>query len=413
MDGIRFIHTADLHLDSPFLGLKHLPKELFHLIQESTFTAFERVIDVAIEGEVDFIVVVGDLFDGEDRSIKAQARLRKQMERLYEAEISAFILYGNHDHLQGNWITLHMPDNVYIFGEEPEMIPFTSKRGDKVHLYGFSYGKRHVIERKILDYKKMGHADFHIGLLHGHCEGGKSIHQSYAPFTIEELLQKDMDYWALGHIHMRQVLHERPFVVYPGNIQGRHRNEQGDKGCYQVELPKNGLEKMTFIPTAAIQWESVDIYCHENNTLSELYSKCKEEMETMKEANQQSLMVALTLHSSDQLSNEIQQVISNGEFLEILQDGISFQEIFVWPYAIHKKLNNISIGLMDSFMKNLNVTVEEMNQEGGFEQTVSSLFSHIYGSRYLNKLDEEEKRELFDTAKELIILSIGEGRQQG
>lgn len=410
MDGIRFIHTADLHLDSPFLGLKHLPKELFTLVQESTFTAFEKVIDTAIEEEVDFIVIVGDLYDGEDRSIKAQARLRKQMERLKEKDINAYILHGNHDHLQGSWITIDMPDNVFIFGKDYEMIPFTSKRGDKVHLYGFSYGERHIVERKILGYQKIGHADFHIGLLHGHCEGGSTTHQPYAPFTIQEMLQKDMDYWALGHIHTRQVLHEAPFIVYPGNIQGRHKNEDGSKGCYHVSLSKSGLGELTFIETAAIQWESVNIYCNENITLSELYSKCMEEMESTMQANQQSTMIEIQLQGL--LSNEINQAIDNGEFLEMLQDGIDFHEIFVWPFALHKHVI-VSHSLQDSFIKNLDITVEDMEKEGAFEQYISSLFSHIYGRRYLINLEEEEKKVLYKAAKDLILASIAAGEGRG
>ncbi|MBW8349630.1 DNA repair exonuclease [Bacillus sp. IITD106] len=411
MDGIRFIHTADLHLDSPFVGLKQLPSELFSLIQESTFTAFEKVIDAAIEEDVDFIVIVGDLYDGEDRSIKAQARMRKQMERLREKEINAYILHGNHDHLQGNWVTLDLPSNVYVFGKEVEMISFTSKRGDNVHLYGFSYGERHIVDRKISDYQKKGNADFHIALLHGHCEGRSSSHQPYAPFTIQELLQKDMDYWALGHIHKEQILHKNPFIVYPGNIQGRHKNEHGRKGCYHVSLSKGGFGEITFIETAMIRWETININCDGSISLSELYSKCKEEMDASMQANQQSLMMALDIHFTGHLSNEIHQVLDNGEFLEMLQDGIDFHELFVWPYTIQKHVNGSTI--QDSFMKNLDATIEDMEREDAFDQSVSSLFSHIYGRRYVKNFEEEEKKDLYEEAKELIITSIsdGEGRR--
>lgn len=236
MEEIRFIHTADLHLDSPFLGLSHIPKKVFSRIQESTFIAFERVIDAALERAVDFIVVVGDLFDGEDRSIKAQARLRRQLERLNEAEITAFISYGNHDHLAGNWLTLDMPNNVHIFNDEVETVLFTAENGVKVHLYGFSYPERHVFERKVKTYQKKDGADLHIGLLHGQCDGASTLHQPYAPFSIRELLQKEMNYWALGHIHQTQILHTDPYIVYPGNIQGRHRKEAGKKAVMRSSL---------------------------------------------------------------------------------------------------------------------------------------------------------------------------------
>ena len=218
MKKIRFIHTADLHLDSPFINLKYLPKELFEKIQESTFKAFEKVIDAAIEKDVDFVLIVGDLYDGEDRSIKAQARLKGQMERLQRANIYAFIIHGNHDHLSGNWITLDLPENVYIFKDQVEMVPFFTKENCEVHLYGFSYPNRHVADRKVKDYQKIGDADFHIGLLHGFYEGSSSSTTKYAPFTKEELLQKKMDYWALGHIHKRQILHENDPLLFTREI---------------------------------------------------------------------------------------------------------------------------------------------------------------------------------------------------
>src|SRR5690554_693454 len=122
MNDITFIHTADLHLDSPFLSHRELPASLFERIQDSTFKALERLVDAAIDLEVDFVLMVGDLYDGEDRSIKAQSRLRKQLVRLQKANIRVFITHGNHDHLAGKWLTFDMPDNVYVFPSNVEMV---------------------------------------------------------------------------------------------------------------------------------------------------------------------------------------------------------------------------------------------------------------------------------------------------
>ncbi|MFK4998230.1 exonuclease SbcCD subunit D [Bacillus sp. N9] len=172
-----------------------MPNDLYSRIQESTFTAFERVVDAALDRDVDFLVIVGDLFDGEDRSIKAQARLRKQLERLQSKDIAVFISHGNHDHLGGNWLTLDLPPNTYVFGEQVEVVPFKTKNGITVHLYGFSYPERHVIDRKIAEYEKLPGADLDIGMLHGQNEGEKSQHHPYAPFSIHELQQKG---WIIG-----------------------------------------------------------------------------------------------------------------------------------------------------------------------------------------------------------------------
>lgn len=124
MEPIKFIHAADLHLDSPMVGLKDLPDFIFERLKESTFRSFIKLIDVAISEKVDFVILAGDLYDASDRSIKAQNILREQMLRLHKARIRAFIVHGNHDHLGGEWIKLTMPENVFIFGEIPEVTRF-------------------------------------------------------------------------------------------------------------------------------------------------------------------------------------------------------------------------------------------------------------------------------------------------
>ena len=148
MKKISFIHGADLHLDSPMVGLSYLPKEIFERLKESTFTALSKLIDAAIQHSVDFVILAGDLFDEQDRSVRAQTRLRKEMERLKAHKISVYIIHGNHDHLNGEWIHLNMPENVHIFSDKVEMKTFV-KSNTVVHLYGFSYGNTSFKDKSI------------------------------------------------------------------------------------------------------------------------------------------------------------------------------------------------------------------------------------------------------------------------
>lgn len=409
MDEVRFIHTADLHLDSPFLGLNNLPKDLWENVQESTFMALHRIIDAAIERDVDFVIIVGDLFDGEDRSIKAQARLRRQMERLEKAGIQAFIVHGNHDHFGGSWLTLDLPKNVHIFGTEVEMKRIETKTGNTVHLYGFSYSERHVRDRKILDYKKAGDADFHIGLLHGHCEGGTSSHQPYAPFSLYELLEKEMDYWALGHIHKSEILHEDPWVVYSGNPQGRHRQELGEKGCYAVKLSKHGTSSLEFIPTAVIRWESVEIVYHEKMSFTEFYQSCRHAMESIVQKEMKGILVSIHVLLEQMMPLAIKQKLDNGEFLEMLQEDFEWNGTFVWPYRITYQILNESEQLVkdDAFLKIMNSAAHEMLEELSLENSISSLYTNVYASRYLSQLDEKEKEKLVNEAKLFILERLG------
>jgi DNA repair exonuclease SbcCD nuclease subunit len=406
MKEIRFIHTADLHLDSPFSGLGHLPEPLHARLRESTFSAFEKVIDAAIEREVDFVLISGDLFDGENRSIKAQARLRRQLERLGEKGIFAFAVHGNHDHLGGDWITLEMPDHVHIFPENTEAFKWAGKDGITAYIYGFSYGERHVFSKKIGEYKKAGAADFHIAMLHGCEETLGGAHAPYAPFSIHDLLQKEMDYWALGHIHKKQILHENPHIVYPGNIQGRHRKEGGEKGCYAVTLDSSGKTVLEFIETADIRWESAGINVQKGMDLTSLYTACMAEIASLASNGSQGILCEMTLENPHLLPENVLRSIENGEFLEMLQDGCAPDGPFVWPYRILAEQPPSSAFSADSqLFAALRDMVLEL-QEEGMEKAVSDLYSHVYGSRYLDVLAKEDQEKLLESAKALVMQTI-------
>lgn len=254
---ITFIHTADLHLDSPFKGLSYLPEALFHELQESTYKAFENIVQAAIDRQVDFVLIVGDLFEQENQSLKAQLFLRKCFERLQAFKIQVYVSYGNHDFLKGNQFKMTYPDNVHVFSNE-RVQALHFKRSGRVlaNIYGFSYENRQVFDNKVNEYiVEKNEAPFHIAMLHGMLQGEEG-HDPYAPFQINDLLNKQMDYWALGHIHKSKVVATVPPIVYPGNIQGRHRNEAGERGYYYVEMDRSDVS-YEFLPSASIIFENV------------------------------------------------------------------------------------------------------------------------------------------------------------
>ncbi|MFL6558068.1 MAG: exonuclease SbcCD subunit D, partial [Bacillus sp. (in: firmicutes)] len=309
MKKISFIHAADLHLDSPMVGLKHLPQNIFTRVKESTFTAFKKVIDAAIDYQVDFVILAGDLFDGEDRSLRAQSRFRTEMLKLAKEEIPVYVVHGNHDHLNGTWVNLEMPANVHVFNSEVETKVLLTKNGEIIYLYGFSYPTRHVYDRKIDDYMKKEGADFHIGILHGNESAGVE-HDNYAPFLVSDLHQKDFDYWALGHIHKRAVLSETPPVIYPGNIQGRNRKETGVKGIYHVTL--TDLEKkMNFLETADIIWEETEVDAASAKNFLEVLQLCQTTINSVR-SEQKGTLLSLLLKNV-QLEDEHQQRSVKGE----------------------------------------------------------------------------------------------------
>jgi len=253
---MKFIHAADLHLDSPFLGLTTLPSSLLTTVRQSTFTAATRVFDRAIAEQVDFVLLAGDLFDRAEQSVAAQAYLFQQFDRLNDQHIPVMISFGNHDYLADQHQTVSYPANVTVLGPTVTTHTLTLASGETVAVSGFSYPERWVPTDQVADFPVHAETQWHIGMLHGAVATGTDDH--YAPFHVADLLAKRYDYWALGHVHHRQLLSEQPPILYAGNTQGRSINETGEKGAYLVTSQAGKLVP-TFFPTAEILWEGATL----------------------------------------------------------------------------------------------------------------------------------------------------------
>lgn len=357
MKSVRFIHGADLHLDSPMIGLKHLPKNIFKRLQESTFHAYRNLIQHAIHHEVDFVILAGDLFDHEDRSIRAQIQLRKGLELLREAGIEVFLLHGNHDYITLDGTKIEMPKNVHVFGEKVEVKSFETTSGASIHLYGFSYPERHVYTRKIDDYHMLQGADFHIGILHGNLEGNVD-HGNYAPFQLRDLHEKDFHYWALGHIHKREILSENPPIVYPGNTQGRHKKEKDVKGCYLVSLTEVD-ETLQFLETSDCIWLELEVDASEVKTFEELYDRC---LEVLFESRQEGKGLLVSLNIKNLTSSIDSKNVD--ELLDSIQEEEKEEDSFVWP---------IEINIQEA----IEWKREELSHESDFYSELFSCFDHL------------------------------------
>lgn len=403
MKRVKFIHSADLHLDSPMTGLSHLPKSIFERLKESTFRAFKTLIDQAILHRVDFVILAGDIFDLDDRSIRAQIRLQREMERLHREGIPCFVVFGNHDHLGGNWTYVEMPQNVVVFGEEVEAKELYTNDGAKVILYGFSYADRHVFTRKINDYKKTDKADYHIGILHGNLEGGLE-HGNYAPFTLNELLKKDYDYWALGHIHKRTILSESPPVVYPGNTQGRNRKEKDRKGCYVVTLSQSG-SNLQFIETSDIIWSDLTVDVDSIESIDELYQACVTALDHERREGKGILAHISIINATADITDNSSYIID--ELLELLQDEEKEEESFVWPYSI-KIENSIQWNRDDLAGKSdfYSELFDIVNENIGIEESLATLYDHRSARRFLTVLDKKEIEELKTEAENFLIQEL-------
>jgi DNA repair protein SbcD/Mre11 len=405
MGKVKFIHTADLHLDSPFKGLMHLPEELFQKVRNSTFQSLERIVEAAIKLNVDFVLMAGDLYDEADRSIRAQARLKKQLERLEQAGINVYVTHGNHDYLGNYWSHLDMPDNVKVFGSEVEEMIHETSDGTQVHLYGFSYNTRHVLDRKIAGYPIAARdGGIHIGLLHGSEAGDTTAHEPYAPFTLKELKERNYHYWALGHIHIRQELSELPPIVYPGNIQGRHRKETGPKGCYAVTVTEEET-MLDFIETQEILWEKTSISLKGTNKLSQVFDLCRTEIELFRREG--GTLLEIEFLDAEETGAEILNKIKNGEVLEAFQDGEELQENFVWVHSLRVHENNqlAYIEGHETFLNDMIHSIQKWDEQE-WDDVSSDLFHHPQAHRYIDDLDKTEKEEVKQSVLSLLAASF-------
>src|SRR5699024_6005222 len=310
-DSITFIHAADLHLDSPFKGLKKLPADIFNDIKQSTISALDQLVNHAIVKQVDFVLIVGDLYDNERQSLKAQIHLRTAFERLQEHDIDVFLSYGNHDYILGNPYRVRYPENVHIFQEET-VTYFTYEKDSNplAQIYGFSYHNRAVQMNKTSEYEVQNkQIPFHIATLHGSVHVN-TLHDPYAPYSLTNLQTKPFDYWALGHIHERAELATTPTIIYPGNTQGRHRNEQGEKGCYLVEMTPTNTS-YNFIPLQAMQFIEYNMDVTHSKTIHDLEQFI---LSNMVKTNEKQL-IHLTLEST---SMELENFQSQGLIDELV-----------------------------------------------------------------------------------------------
>lgn len=252
----KFIHAADLHIESPYKGIFRLNEELGEALVRLGYQAYENLIDTCIEKKVDFLLIAGDSFDSASGSLGAQFRFFNGLKRLKEKGIRVYIICGNHDPLNVWARHFRLPENVTVFG--PDKVSreiFTRNGEDLAQIYGVSYGEREEWRSRAREFKCEDRALFSIAMLHGTLAGRKPK-MPYCPFDLPALRASGMDYWALGHIHHREVVQEaNPLIVYPGNLQGRHFNETGDKGCYLVEVDKGKALRPVFIPLSGLVFE--------------------------------------------------------------------------------------------------------------------------------------------------------------
>lgn len=295
----RFIHAADLHLDSPLYGLRAFEGAPVDRLRAAPRRALENLVDFAIEEKVLFVLIAGDVFDGDWKDYGTGQFFVRQMARLRECDIPVYLISGNHDAQNKMTRALAYPSNVHVFPtDRPDTVRIDAL---EVAIHGQGFANQSVTDDLSANYPNRITGWINIGLLHTSCTGREG-HENYAPCTIEGLKSHGYDYWALGHIHKREELLNDPWIVFPGNIQGRHAKETGPKGCYLLSVDEQRRITPHFQPLDDLRWESLPVDLSEIETIDEIQERFARQLETLLEScNDKLLAVRVTLCGSTRL----------------------------------------------------------------------------------------------------------------
>ncbi|RPF50156.1 metallophosphoesterase family protein [Aquisalibacillus elongatus] len=397
---IRFIHSADLHLDSPYKGLKGLPDRIFQDIKTSTMTAFNRLIDLAIDLNVDLLLIVGDLFDQESTSIKSSLQLKKGLERLNQQGIKVYISYGNHDYMMQDKVNLTFPENTYVFPSHEVTNAVFEKDGERVaEISGFSYYSQSVKERMVENYRKTSDAPYHIATLHGSLQG-QDEHAVYAPFSLGDLKKVDANYWALGHIHKREWIMDEPYAVYPGNIQGRHMKETGEKGCYLVELSDHQTD-LNFYSLQEVVFTEEEIALDNVHLIDDLIEKLQSVKKTLRQEHQKYVVrMQVHLNEASELTLDSEQI---EDVLSVLNEEEEDEPYWIW----FSELNVQEPQIISEDLSKTNLFVSEVlqtiKQTEDLDDYLEDLLKHKIFRRHTAFDQERFQEEVKQEAEQMIL----------
>ena len=317
---LTFIHAADLHIGAPFRGLRNLSDAWASRLNHAILEAYDRVVRAAIDNEVDFVIIAGDIYDTARASYGDYQAFFAGLRKLNDAGIPAYLITGNHDPYT-SWSKdfVRFPANTTMFAADSASFALYERDGEPMCLLGgrsfynqtwpedkdisegitrenaiaalqkqvlnppqaamsaasrrskrkdaqgfdredgLDEGSRGAhVQRDATDawLRAIEQAPFAVGVLH------TGLDQDFkAPVKPATLMNRGIDYWACGHVHKRQAWPsvDDPRVVFSGDIQGRDINEQGSRGCYLVTLRVGKRPALKFIPTASVVWQKIAV----------------------------------------------------------------------------------------------------------------------------------------------------------
>ena len=415
MTRIRFVHAADLHLDSPFVGIKAVaPDNVASALYGATFAAYENIIKLCIDEQVDALLIAGDVYDSADRSLRAQLKFVDGLKRLDDAGIRSFVCHGNHDPLNGWEARLDYPPSCIRFGAEFEAVPVFEDDPQRAVVHGISYPTRDVFENLVPRLGKVDPNTFSIGLMHANVDGNAD-HAAYAPCSLTDLVFSGISYWALGHVHARQVLRDRsPTVVYPGNSQGRHPNETGARGVYLVEVDDGGTVNLDFRAMDTVRWERPVLDISRMETEQDLIDGLHERMdEALSGAEGRSVVLRIALVGRGALHGSLRQAnIIEGVLEDLNREWVN-RSTFAWceriedetrpPFNRQERIKGSDF--LAEVLKTCDRAKDDDDMRARMRKGLSDLYQHPRYRRLLagDAPDDDDLAALTDEAEAIVV----------
>ena len=390
---MKFIHTADLHIDQPFSGIHSDHAEIRELLKTSNQQVLSNIIDQCIENKVDFLLVVGDTFHQPQPSIHTQKMVMDQFERLNQEGIKVVMSFGNHDYYSEQRYWFDWPENVILYTkEEVQTKTIHLKNGDSVAISGFSYENKWINTSKVEEYpKRETGTTYHIGFYHG------DTTENYAPFNYQEL-PVSYEYWALGHIHKSEKIAERPLIVYPGTPQRHTKKESQTKGIALVEIDRSG-RKFEWIDVETVKWHKEECHLEEDITKQELLNKVER---FLLEKSYEPVLNIVSLHLLASSENTSSLLKEQDEVLAYLQEKLyqaSNKQIWLKELSFGQlSSDKLIMGFETTLIDDLSHIYQEKQQ---FEKVVEDLINQPGISKNLD-WSEEDLLEMVTASSQLI-----------
>ena len=409
----KFIHAADVHLDSPLRGLARYESAPAESIRDACRRAFENLVHQAIVEKASFVLLAGDLYDGDWKDYSTGIFLSRQIGRLGQHNIPVVSVAGNHDAANRMTKALDTPTNLKTLSSHKVETIRLNEFGVAIH--GQSFATRHVDKNLAMDFPAAEPEFFNIGLLHTSIDGREG-HAVYAPCTLDDMRSKGYQYWALGHVHRQEFVSEDPWIVFPGCIQGRHIRETGAKGCVLVTVEDSAVAAVERCPLDVLRWVDCSIDITDTTELREVFELARLSIESHSAAaDGRPIAMRIRFTGATSISSKLsafperfeQQVKAIGA--EVAGDELWIERV---ENAVVGKLDLASTLSDDSpfgkLLKDILATPDDSDNISGLKHVIADLRQKMPSEAFsadsiLNLNDSQTVARLINEAKQMLV----------